>query len=334
VTRLILHAGTEFVGAGMVREDLIGHRQTLRAAGVLIPHRDDAPAWRELASGVLRRTPTSMALLNQARETGAEALLLSSDLLSDALVSPDAAAGLATLAAEEDLEVRIVAIVREQVGYINQLYCHRVMSMETSRNLAQFAAQAVPAHRFDYVASFGAVADTEGLELAAVSYPDLLTLGAGRAVMEAAGLDPAVAEEVGSSKSEPPPLPGPVLIEAARLLHKRFRWLNAFVEEGKPRLRELTAQLAAVAVEAGWDSTEYWGWTSQHRLAVEEEYAESNAVFAEFVWGTRWPEPWSDGKRERIDLADLSPALLREVLTTVEELADQAILRPTDPSDA
>jgi hypothetical protein len=205
--------------------------------------------------------------------------------------------------------------------------------METSRSLSQFAAQAVPAHRFDYVASFGAIADTEGLELTAVSYADLLSLGAGRSVVQAAGLDPALAEAIGADKADPPQLPGPVLLEAARLLHKRFRWLNAFVEEGKPRLRELTAQLAAASVDAGWDSTEYWGWTPENRRAVEEEYEESNAIFAEFVWGTPWPEPWSAGRRERVDLADLSPRLLRDVLTRVEDLADQAILRPTDPSD-
>lgn len=251
MTRLILHAGTEFVDGGTVLADLVSHRETLRAAGVLIPHRDDPQTWRELAAGLLRRTPASMALLAEARTSSADALLLSSDLLADALVSPDAASRLATLAVEEGLEVQIVVVVREQVGYINQLYCHRVMTMETSRNLVQFSAQAVPAHRFDYVASFGAIADTEGLDLAAVPYSSLSTLGAGRALVEAAGLDPALAEALGSSKAGLPPLPGPVLIEAVRLLHKRFRWLNAFVEEGKPRLRELTAEFAAAAVEAG-----------------------------------------------------------------------------------
>jgi hypothetical protein len=333
MTRLILHAGTEFVDGGTVFADLSRHRKTLRAGGVVVPHRDDAAAWREVASGVLRRAPVSMALLAEARETGADTLLLSSDLLADALASPDAASQLATLAAEEELDVKVVVIVREQVGYINQLYCHRVMSMETSRSLTQFAAQVVPAHRFDYVASFGAIADTDGIDLAAVPFTHLVSQGAGRAVVEAAGLDPALAEAVGDAKADLPPLPGPVLIEATRLLHKRFRWLNAFVEEGKPRLRELTAEFAAAAEAAGWDSTEYFGWTAQQHREVAEEYEESNAVFAEFVWGTPWPEEWTFGERERIDLADLSPELLHEVITTVEDFADRATMKPLDPSD-
>ncbi len=93
------------------------------------------------------------------------------------------------------------------------------------------------------------------------------------------------------------PLPGPVLIGATRLLHKRFRRLNAFHEQGKAPLRRLAAKLAARAAEAGWDDSEYWGWDgSAYASAVMEEYAESNAVFAEFVWGTPWPEPWSTGR--------------------------------------
>jgi len=329
MTRLIVHAGTEFVDGGTVLADLVRHRETLRAGGVLIPHRSDLAAWRELSAGLLRAAPATMALLTEARETGADALLLGSDLLADALTSPDAAARLAALAREEDLDIQIIVVVREQVGYINQLYCHRVLSMETSRNLAQFAAQAVPAHRFDYVASFGAIADTAGLTLKAVPFSDLVSRGAGRCVVEAAGLDAGLAEQVAETRLAVPRLPGPVLIEAVRLLHKRFRWLNAFAEEGKSRLRDLTGQLALAAAEAEWDTTEYWGWSPQQAQAVQEEYAEGNDGFAQFVWGTSWPEEWGTGQQERIDLADLPPKVLRQVITTVEDFADRAILLPS-----
>lgn len=291
-------------------------------------------SWRRTASSLLRGDPAGLQLLAQAQEADAELVLVSSDLLADALASPEEAARLAERAATEGLEVQIVVVVREQVGYINSLYCQRILNLDTARGLPEFAALAVPAHRFDYVASFGAIADTDGLDLVAIPYPELLAHGAGRAVVEAAGIDRPLPDTLLRTESSFEPLPGPVLLSATRLLHKRLRLIKSFHEQGKGPLRPLAAQLAARAAEAAWDSTEYWGWDPPLRRAVEEEYADSNAAFADFVWGTPWPEPWSGGRPQRPDLADLDPQVLHDVLTTVEALVEQADPQPTDPSDA
>jgi hypothetical protein len=327
VTRLVVHAGAEFADSGAVLRDLVAHRDGLVESGVLLPPEDEATSWRETAQGLLRGDPSATALIARARETGVGAVLFSSDILADALASPDQAAVLAEMGAAERLDVRVVVVVREQIGYINSLYCQRVLNLDTVRSLAEFAAMAVPAHRFDYVASFGAIADTAGLELVAIPYPDLRAKGAGRAVLEAAGLGSATPDTMRMSEAAFEPVPGPVLVGATRLLHKRLRRLNSFHEQGRPRLRVLAEQLAARAGEAGWDTTQFWGWDAAVRRAVEDEYRDSNAVFADFVWGTPWPEPWSGGRPQRVDLADLDPPVLREVLTTVDELVDSATQR-------
>jgi hypothetical protein len=331
--RLVLHAGAEFADSGAVHRDLVAHRAALRAVGVMLPRDDDVPSWRETAFGLLRGEPTAMALVAEAREQEAEILLVSSDLLADALASPDEAGRLAVRAANEGLEVRVVVVVREQVGYINSLYCRRILNLDTARGFAEFSALAVPAHRFDYVASFGAIADTTGLDLIALSYPEVRTAGAGRAVVEAAGLSAGVPDFLLPADSAFEPLPGPVLIGATRLLHKRLRRLNSFHEQGKGPLRPLAHKLAVRAHEAGWDDSEYWGWDAPLRRRVMEEYADSNDAFAEFVWGTPWPEPWSTGRARRADLADLDPPVLHDVLTTIDDLVRQADPRPTDPVD-
>lgn len=281
--------------------------------------------WCDTAKGLLKREPSAMRLLAQASDQGAEVVLVSCDTMGDALVSPGQTARLASLATDEGLAVRVVVVVREQIGYINSLYCHRVRGLDTARSFAEFAETSVPAHRFDYVASFGALADTPGLELVAVPYPDLRDKGAGLAIVEAAGLSGPVPS---GSAATIDPDPGPVLIGATRLLHKRLRRLNVFHELGKPRLRPLADQLAARATESGWDSTSFWGWDARLRRSIKEEYGPSNDVFAEFVWGGPWPEPWSTGRPHRVELADLEPNVLLDVFSTVETLLDSVVPQP------
>lgn len=328
MTRLVLHAGAEFADRGAVQRDLVAHRAALRDMGVLVPTRDSESSWREVAAGLLRGNASAMSLVTKARETGAEIVLVSSDVLADALASPDEASGLAERAAAEGFEVRVVVVVREQVGYINSLYCQRILNLDTARSLANFAVGALPAHRFDYVASFGAIADTPGLELVAVPYPELLAKGAGRAVLEAAAPTGTIPEALGPSASMYNEMPGPVLIGATRLLHKRLRRLNAFHEQGRTLLRRSAKLLRERAAMGGWDENEYWGWNPAMRQAIVEEYQDSNAAFAGFVWDTEWPEPPSDGTQQRVDLPDLDPPLLREVLSTVDDLVEQAIEQP------
>ncbi|MGI8701251.1 MAG: hypothetical protein ACR2JU_08605 [Nocardioidaceae bacterium] len=325
MTTLVLHAGAEYADGGAVHEQLSAWREELAAAGVVLPPGRSPHEWRETGHGLLQSgaapaaTAAAGTWLREATEAGARAALLSSDALSDALTSPEQAATLSRLATSFGVDVRVVVVVREQVGYINSLYCKRVLALESARSFAEFATTSVPAHRFDYVASFGAVADTDGVDLVAVPYPDLLSVGAGTAVLRAAGLD---GTGLPAETAAPAPVPGPVLVGAARLLHKRLRRLSMFHEHGKARLRILVDRLAQRAAAASWESTTFWGWDVALRRAVEAEYGASNEMFAEFVWGTPWQEPFSTGKPQRVDLADLEPAVLHDVLTSVDTLVE------------
>lgn len=353
MTRLVIHAGAEFADAGAVHRDLVSHRSELAAAGVVLPSRDDVPSWQQTAQGffTLARSPLALDLLKRTRESdggdlpggsrgsgssaGSDAsagsvAVISSDTFADALTSPDACARLVETAAAHDVDVTIVVVVRETIGYLNSLYCRRILNLDTARSFEKFASLATPAHRFDYVASFGSIADTEGLELVAIAYPDLLAKGAGRAVLEAAGVSPAGTDGLSLPTAHGPHLPGPVLIAATRLLNRRLRQLLVFEEEGRPRMRALVEQLSTHATSAGWDSTEFWGWDVPLRRAAAEEHAASNEMFAEFVWGTAWPEPYSVGPPVRADLAGLLPSQLRDVFDTVDRLVRSGMRNPQD----
>ncbi|MDX6296844.1 MAG: hypothetical protein QOI51_701 [Nocardioidaceae bacterium] len=331
MTRLVVHAGTEFADAGAVQRHLVAWREPLQAADVVLPIGDSQTEWREAALGLVpgRDSTPAEALLTRARETSASTILVSSDVLADVLISPEETAGFVAMAAGLDLDVRVVVVVREQIGYINSLYCNRVRNLETARSFAAFATDPTPAHRFDYVATFGAIADTDGVDLVAIPYPELRSKQAGRAVLEAAGVSGDVIDGLPPVADQAEPTPGPVLIAATRLLHKRLRKLGRVSERGRPLLRTLSEGLAARATEQAWDSQTFWGWDTALRRSVELELAESNEMFADFVWGTPWPEPLSVARPRRHDLADLEPPVLHDVFATVERLVGN--LRRTSP---
>lgn len=334
MTRLVLHAGAEFADGGTVQQDLVSWRSQLREVSVVVPAADSATEWREAGQGLLKGKVSGAAkdLLDEASRVDAEIVLVSSDALADTLTSPADVAVLAQTAAEAGLEPRVVVVVREQVGYINSLYCRRVLALETARTFTEFATTSVPAHRFDYVASFGAIADTEGVELAAIGYPTVAEQGGARAVLAAAGLADEALARLPEGGTPVPEVPGPVVVGAVRLLHKRLRRQGMFNDHGKPRLRLRADELAAHATDREWDSQPFWGWDSALQRQVEEEYSATNGFFAQFVWGTDWPYPWSTGKPVRPDLADLKPAVLLDVFSTVDRLLRDIGKGPTQPS--
>lgn len=322
MTTLVLHAGSEYADGGAIQRDLLGWRDQLAALGVLLSPGSSPLEWRETAQGVLGGSLSAgaRALLTTAQASDASVVLLSSDVLADALTSPDEVSALVETAAAEGVDLRVVVVVREQIGYLNSLYCRRVVTLESAKSFADFATTSVPAHRFDYVASFGAIADHDGVDLVAIPYPQLVSNGAGRAVLAAAGLSDEQLAGLPADSSGPDPVPGPVLVGASRLLRKGMRRLGMINEIGRTRLRVLTEDLGARAAAGGWDSTEFWGWDPPLRRAMAEEHADGNEMFARFVWGTPWPEPWSTGRVARADLAVLQPAIMHDVLTTVADL--------------
>src|SRR4051794_25664702 len=101
MTTLVLHAGAELVDRGAVIRELSRHRAELAAAGVVLPPGADPGAWRRSTTELLRRDPAAVARLVEAKSSGAEIVLFSSDTAGDTLAVPDEAARLADLGAEQ-----------------------------------------------------------------------------------------------------------------------------------------------------------------------------------------------------------------------------------------
>lgn len=323
---LVLHAGAEFCDGGLVQQELTAWSGLLADAGVATGGAEDPRGWRELSLGLVRGEghERSDALL-AALASGMPAALVSSDALVDALHPPKRAEAFAERMRELHVDVRVICFVREQIGFINHLYTRRMLNLDTARGFQEFVSDPVPPHRFDYAASYGTVADTAGLELTALPYPEMLEQGPTRLLLRTMGLDDALVSALPDVGATVDGDPGPVLVAATRLLHKRLRRNKMFELRSKPELRALARRLRDICEEQDWDAGTFWGWDDQSAADAAEEYHLSNDLFAEFVWGREWQEPFSAAVQHVTDLPSLPPELVREIVDTVDGLVKDAV---------
>ena len=147
MTRLVIHAGTHATGWAAVQRQLVSWRAPLEEIGVYLHPRDD------LAELVGRRLPTSphgtepsalVTAADRAEFDDAEVLLLSSERLEDSLRDPERLAQLSSFADELGMPLTVLVVVRDQLGYLNHLYCERISHLQMARDFPTFSADPSP----------------------------------------------------------------------------------------------------------------------------------------------------------------------------------------------
>lgn len=321
MTRLVVVAGTHATDWEATRQQLVSWRPELEAQGVRLSPGDDADAWtsvaRELTSGKPARDV--VAAVRALTEQGADALLIGSDQLEDPLRDPVTLGHLNAQAVDLDMPLTVVVVLRDQVGYLNELYCDRVTALQTARSFDAFTAAPQPVERFDYATALQPLIRSTGATLVAVPYSQLVDGKQGRAIARAAGLAAAAAGALpaGSRRTS---LPGPVVIAAHRLLYKRAWRLGLVKTLPRPRLMGAARALRQHSLEQGWDSTEFWGWTPATREQAAARYQAGNDEVATQLWDRLWGDDWASGTYAEADLAACAPDMVVDVLGFVDSL--------------
>jgi len=321
MTRLVIHAGPRNTSWSDVQRQLVAWRQPLHQAGVVL-HPDDRPeSWltdaAELARGV--QTTALVTTVDAAVSAGASIVLLSAESVGDALRDPDQVANLVAFAKQFAMPLTVVAVVRDQLGRLNEVYCERVALLQMARTFPSFAADPSPPQRYDYSTAFDAVITDPEVDLVAVPYSDLDAGTEAKPVLRAGGVDPASISEL----PDTPPLlrpPGPVQVAAARLMFKRLWRLGIIKRAPRSSILEAAAALEEHSVTAGWDRAPYWGWDPASRAEAIGRYRPGNDKLARSVWGREWGDDWPDFDFVETDLASLDPRLVVDVLTTIDQL--------------
>lgn len=321
MTSLVVHAGTHATDWHVTQQQLASWRKPLGELSVRLSPGDAVEAWtavaRTLASGQPSRELDETAAA--AVRDGASMLLLSSEQLEDPLRDEAAVRHLADFAAAHGMQCRVVVVLRDQVGYLNTLYRDRITHLQTARDFASFVAAPQPAERFDYATAFNPVMTAPDIEMVAVPYADLVDGAQARAILVAAGLSPADVDDLPAGPTRPGAA-GPVLIAAMRLLFKRMWRLGMFRTLSRPRLLAAARILRDHAQQHSWDSSPFWGWSEGAREDAILRYRPGNDTLAAAAWGRPWDQPWESGPYVDMDLAAIRPALVVDVLVTVDAI--------------
>ncbi len=119
------------------------------------------------------------------------------------------------------------------------------------------------------------------------------------------------------------PLPGPVVVAATRLLYKRMRRMGMFGGLSRARLLEAAEQLRRHGALHGWDKSRFWGWDDASRQRAIARYQPGNDAFARATWGHGWGDGWEHGRFVDVDFAASSPALVVDMMLTVDNLVKE-----------
>jgi hypothetical protein len=321
VTRLVVHVGTHTTDWAPIQQQLVSWRDQLERLGVYLHPEDTTAAWTasclDLAGGA---TPEALdRQAGTALQAGAEVLLLGAERLEDTVRDPAQLDNLTGFARRHGMPLTVVAVIRDQLGYLNQLYCDRVMALQMARDFDTFVSDPQPAERFAYDAAYGRLISNPDVEFVAVPYASLTDQRQARSLLEAAGISAKRTARLPPAQGRNP-LPGPVLVAATRLLFKRM-WRMGMIK-GLPRARLLSAadELRRNAVEEDWDEGTFWGWGERVRAEAIARYLPGNDAFAQAMWGRMWGDVWANGTYVDVDLAASPPPLVVDILRTADAL--------------
>ena len=320
MTRLVIHAGTHATDWRTAQRQLVSWRRQLGEFGVILHPADDADTWsadlRDLAKGVT--SPHVLAAASAASRQQAEIVLLSSQQLEDSLRSPDNVANLTRVAGELGLPLTVVSVVRDQLGYLNEQYCDRVLGLKAAREFTFFAQHPAQPERLDYATAFDPLLAATDVDFVAVPYSSLRDGIQAHALLAAVGLEDLDLSRLPAA-GERRTTPGPVLVAALRLLFKRMWRLGMFNRFPRERLLSCVGEVRDRSSQQGWDISTFWGWAPAARAKAITSFRAGNDSFASRVWGRPWPDEWESGDYVEVDLA-ATPPLLVDVMTTIDTL--------------
>jgi hypothetical protein len=340
MTQLVLHTGTPMTYVPEIQAALVGWREPLSKAGVIVAGQDSTDTWDQAVEKLLSGAPPPplRKLIRQSVRFGARTVLLSSEAGFRPLRKGRNIEQVTDFAAANELTVRMVVAVREQLDLFNALYCRQVMALETSADFETFVSRAVNSGSYHYAEVFRALLDAENIEVAAVPYSRLSGADPGQVILRESGVEEDVLQGLptataGDDAGQAANSPGPVLLAATRLLHKRLIRLGLARDRRPMVFNRAVGLLRANARVNGWDHDEFWGWSAELAASTAESFRHSNAEFAAGAWRSDWPDPPPSRPQTKADLASRSPGVVADVMDSVQRAVELLMAKSDKPAE-
>jgi hypothetical protein len=337
VNRLVVHVGPPKTATTYIQRALFANEALLREHGVYLPHTGRLElephaichhhlGWELMESPRYRPDIGGWEVLAaELADNDAPVVLVSSEVLDRATLTPDHQAVLRDRLVALDREVTVVYVVREPLSLINSDYVQRVKMLRETEPFPAHVGGVLRRREVDLVRRTAHWYESGDVEFVAVPYPVLTESDPLAALLGAARIDVPLDTLVTDSGPVNIAL-GPVAVEAFRLLRTYLAGLNRSISDDDVAVRRLHRIAARAAQDAGWCEDVFWGWPPGLAARAAQELAASNEQFADAVWGTPWPLDLPvDRPQARAHLLQLPPDELDRVHAFVIAMAKRYV---------
>lgn len=329
-----LHIGAPKAGSTTIQGFLGDFRAALAATGLDVPDfgHGDVIRGPSALSGALpkERDPAQPASepwrwLDAHLGATEGDVCISREALCNHLSDPAALAFAKTFFARHGRQLKLIAYVRDHVGYLNAAYAQQTKKFRVTDDFDAWVEAAMASPRFAYWRRFRPIFQDDGV---ALSVRALQQVGGG-------GLIGDFCAEIGrpgfdASAFDPAPhrnaAPGPKSVAAALLVGRamKVRAIDPDFDQSLHRKFELAADAR------GWNAKPFFGPSEAMAARIEAAFAEGDEKLARRAWGLAWADGAPATRRPRavFDMTAASPAERAEIEDVAREILDLTDKRP------
>jgi hypothetical protein len=297
--RLVVHLGATKTASTYLQKCLGRNEDVLRKHGVLLPQAGRRTtmstlnhhnlAWNLLEDRRFRGASGDWeALRAEVADTDADIVLLSSEVFARVASDERLRKTLSDRLFEIADDVTLVYVVRDPLARVNSMYTQTVKTFADSGSFDDYATTSVKSGFFNLEESFRFWYQGSRASFVAIRFDEFVTDGPLQSLLGALGVE-VPADELTIPDDISTPAPGPIAVEAMRLLNAELRVVDPAFAPRSVATTKLSQIIQRRASKAGWNDEEYWGWDPDRAAWAADRLAGSNERFSQAVWGTAWP---------------------------------------------
>jgi hypothetical protein len=340
--RLVVHIGAPKAASTYLQHCLGLNEDLLRDHGIYLPQagRRDARANHHNLAWQLRDDSRFRgahggwgALTAEVADVDADVVLLSSEAFAQLASDERLRSGLSRRLFEVADAVSLVYVVRDPLARINSMYTQTVKSFANPGSFDEYASRLVTSPLYDLEKSFRFWYHDNRAEFVAIRFDEFVGEGPLQSVLAVLGVEIAT-NDLTIPKDISHPTPGPIAVEAIRLLNARLRVIDPGFSRRSAASSKLSQIVQRRASKMGWNEGKFWGWESDRAVWAAEQLAPSNERFSQAVWGMPWPlgAPTTRAKtavalvdqpnKVRQSVDDYVAAMTRRYLSLLDDTSD------------
>lgn len=335
MTRIVLHIGAAKTATTYIQHGLFNNADTLAKHGVYLPQSGRFEfakksvvhhnlGWEFLEEQRFKPEAGGWAALaEELKSVDAETVVISSESLERMTYTQQRRKQLEEWASQLSDDVSVVYVVRDQLSSLNSLYTQSIKSFRTMEGFNAFVTRGLASGHFNLQRCFRTWYANDALTLVAVPFSTLVEEDPLIGFLAAAKVD-VPSDELVLQSTPSNVAPGPIAVEAARLLGRYLMIVDRKFKNTSNRARRLYRVAARLARENGWCEEKYWGWSPELAAKTFADLEPSNRNFAHAVWG---PQATLELPTERPQAAARLITMEPETFKVVQVYVDQLVQR-------